>query len=437
MADTKSELKPLLGPFMLWGLGVGYVISGMYFGWNLGLAEGGTLGMAIATFSIIIMYVCFTFSYTELACAIPDAGGAFAYANKAFGPDVGFLAGMAQIIEFVFAPPAIAAAIGSYLHIFLPSVPVIVIAIAAYFIFTLLNISGVKAAASFELVITILAVTELLIFAGTTLTSFRAENLTRNSLPNGIMGIFASIPFAIWFFLGIEGLANTAEETINPQKNIMKGFGSALLTLIVLCALTFISAVAVGGWEAIVFDAAGNKTDSPLPEALSLIAGKNGTLYHLLVTIGLFGLVASFHGIILAAGRATFEFGRVGNAPVFIGNVHKKFKTPANALLINMVLGIAALFTEETGALITIASFAALTLYIISMLSVIKLRRKQPDLHRPFKVPFYPALPLIAFIIGIISLGAMMVMYLKLAIIYFAILIGCFLVFRYKVHSRQ
>jgi ethanolamine permease len=170
---------------------------------------------------------------------------------------------------------------------------------------------------------------------------------------------------------------------------------------------------------------------------LSLIAGKNGTLYHLLVTIGLFGLVASFHGIILAAGRATFEFGRVGNAPVFIGNVHKKFKTPANALLINMVLGIAALFTEETGALITIASFAALTLYIISMLSVIKLRRKQPDLHRPFKVPFYPALPLIAFIIGIISLGAMMVMYLKLAIIYFAILIGCFLVFRYKVHSRQ
>jgi ethanolamine permease len=58
---------------MLWGLGVGYVISGMYFGWNLGLEEGGTLGLAIATFFIIIMYVTFTFSYTELACAIPKA----------------------------------------------------------------------------------------------------------------------------------------------------------------------------------------------------------------------------------------------------------------------------------------------------------------------------------------------------------------------------
>ena len=55
---------------MLWGLGVGYVISGMYFGWNLGLQEGGTLGLAIATFFIIILYITFTFSYTELACAI-------------------------------------------------------------------------------------------------------------------------------------------------------------------------------------------------------------------------------------------------------------------------------------------------------------------------------------------------------------------------------
>ena len=106
------ELKRTLTPAMLWGLGVGYVISGMYFGWNLGLAEGGTLGLAIATFFIIIMYVTFTFSYAELACAIPKAGGAFDYANRALGNDLGFVAGMAQNIEFIFAPPAIAFAIG-------------------------------------------------------------------------------------------------------------------------------------------------------------------------------------------------------------------------------------------------------------------------------------------------------------------------------------
>ena len=83
---------------MLWGLGVGYVISGMYFGWNLGLAQGGTLGLAIATFFIIIMYVTFTFSYSELVCAITKAVGAFDCPNRAFGKHLVLISGMAQKI---------------------------------------------------------------------------------------------------------------------------------------------------------------------------------------------------------------------------------------------------------------------------------------------------------------------------------------------------
>jgi ethanolamine permease len=122
-AAASPQLDRTLGPIMLWGLGVGYVISGMYFGWNLGLPEGGTLGMAVATGVITLMYLTFTFCYTELACAIPKAGGAFDYAIRALGKDWGFLAGMAQNIEFLFAPPAIAFAIGAYVHIFFPGIP--------------------------------------------------------------------------------------------------------------------------------------------------------------------------------------------------------------------------------------------------------------------------------------------------------------------------
>src|SRR6185295_6883702 len=161
-----NELKRTLTPAMLWGLGVGYVISGMYFGWNLGLEKGGTLGLAIATFFIIILYVCFTFSYSELACSIPKAGGAFDYATRALGKDLGFIAGMAQNVEFIFAPPAIAFAIGAYFNLFFPQLPVLSIAIFAYVLFTALNIYGVKAAAMFELIITIFAVGELLLFSG-------------------------------------------------------------------------------------------------------------------------------------------------------------------------------------------------------------------------------------------------------------------------------
>jgi ethanolamine permease len=425
-----NELKRILTPLMLWGLGVGYVISGMYFGWNLGLEKGGTLGLAIATFFIIIMYVTFTFSYTELACAIPKAGGGFDYAKRALGKDWGFIAGMAQNIEFIFAPPAIAFAIGAYFNLFFPDISILTIAIASYVIFTGLNIYGVKAAAMFELVITILAVGELLLFSGIALPHFEMKNLQHNAFPHGWQGVFAAIPFAIWFFLAIEGVANVAEEAINPRRTILLGFGSAIATLVILCILTFASSVGVAGWEAVVYKSDGSTSDSPLPLALGHIVGDSNLLYHLLITVGLLGLVASFHGIILAAGRSGFEFGRVRFAPAFLGKIHPKFQTPANALLVNMGIGIIALLTGKTSDIITISVFGALTLYIISMITMLRLRKNEPDLERPFKVPMYPAFPIIALIIAIVSFVAMTIYNTQQAFIYLLIMGICYACFK-------
>ena len=348
MSSPKTELKRTLSPFLLWGLGVGYVISGMYFGWNLGLEQGGTGGLAIATFFIIILYSTFTFSYAELAAAIPKAGGAFDYARRSMGNDLGFIAGMAQNIEFIFAPPAIAFDIGAYFKLFFPRVPILMIAILAYILFTALNIYGVKAAAMFELVITLLAVGELILFTGITLPHFEIKNIQHNAFPHGWQGILAAIPFAIWFFLGIEGVANTAEEVLHPQRTLLLGFGSAILTLVILCVFIFLSSIGVNGWEAIVYRPDGSTSDSPLPLALARITGNNHLLYHLLITIGLFGLIASFHGLILAAGRSTYEFGKVKYAPANLGDIHPKFKTPSNALIANMMIGIIALLSGKT-----------------------------------------------------------------------------------------
>lgn len=436
---SSPQLNKTLGPFMLWGLGVGYVISGMYFGWNLGLPQGGTLGLGISTFLITIMYVFFTLGYCELACAIPKAGGAFDYANKALGAKLGFVAGFTQLIEFVFAPPAIAYAIGAYFHEFMPGIPVLYISIAAFLIFTTLNVMGVKAAASFELFITIFAVLELLIFAGMTLPHFEVANITQNALPNGVSGIFASIPFAIWFYLAIEGIANVAEETINPQVNVFKGFISAILTLVILCILTFISSVGVAGWEAIVYPVAGSleTSDGPLPLALSKIVGKDSVMYHLLISIGLFGLVASFHGIILAAGRVTFEFGRVGYFPKKFGTTHKRFKTPMMALIGNMIIGIGALLTGKTGEIITIACFGALVLYILSLITFFKLRRSHPKMPRPFLAPFYPWGQILALLIAIIALISLIVFYPWLALIYFTLMLLGYLWFTFAVSSEK
>lgn len=434
-----TELKRSLTPAMVWGLGVGYVISGNYFGWNLGLEKGGTLGLAIALVFIIAMYVTFTLSYAELACAIPKSGGAFDYARKAFGDNAGFVAGMAQNIEFIFAPPAIALGIGAYAGSYFPDhgdgeIVAIQIAMVSYVIFLFLNIFGVKLAATVELMVTVVAVSAILILGGLLLPHFESGNMSLDALPNGWEGIMAATPFAIWFFLGIEGVANLAEETLNPRKTLLLGFGSAITTLVILCLLTFTSTIGVGGWRAIVFTSTGSISDSPLPMAVQQVSDR--PLWHTFITIaGLFGLVASFHGLMLAAGRSTYEFCKAGYGPGLLGRLHLKFKTPAVALIVNALIGMIAVFSGKTGEVITIAVFGALTIYIIAMLSVLRLRKTQPELERPFRVPFYPAFPVIALIISVLSFIAVAVYNLKLAGLYVALLVVSFAV--YKLVKKQ
>jgi ethanolamine permease len=87
--------------------------------------------------------------------------------------------------------------------------------------------------------------------------------------------------------------------------------------------------------------------------------------------------------------------------------VHPKFRTPANALIFNMLVGIIALMTGKTGEIITIACFGALALYIISMVSFFFLRKNEPDMERPFRVPFYPLFPALALSIATFSIIAM------------------------------
>jgi len=428
------QFKKSLSPVLLWALGVGYVISGMYFGWNLGLAKGGTVGMLLAIAMVILLYACFTFSYAELSSAIPKAGGVFDYAARAYHTDAGFIAGMAQWIEFVFAPPAIAIAIGTYLHLSFPAISITSAAILVYLIFTALNIYGIRAAARFELVITLLAVLELLLFAFLTLPHFSVQAFMAKPLIHGWSGVFASLPFAIWFFLGIEGLANVAEECMHPQRDIVYGFGSALITLVVLCMLVFFSAVGIEGWESIVFLSDGTTSDSPLPLALGKVFAQSHFFYQLLVGIGLFGLLASFHGLLLAGGRASYEMGKSQNLPVWLGKIHPTFQTPANALVINSIFGIIIVLTGATAEIITLSVFGAITLYIIAMLSVIRLRNCEPDLKRPFRVPGYPYTPYIALVLSLIALFSLTWYNIQLACGYFLLLSVSFGI--YKMQKR-
>lgn len=413
MSHQPPRLKKALTAIHLWAIAVGLVISGEYFGWNYGWGVAGTVGFLIATFAVTLMYVAFIFSFTELTTSIPHAGGPFAYSYKAFGPVGGLIAGYATVVEFVFATPAIAFALGSYTHFLYPEVPVLTTAIACYFIFTFINLLGIKESAMFSLVVTLLAVVELLVFMGIVAPQFSMTNFTNHAFPLQWQGIFAALPFAIWFYLAIEGVAMVAEEVKDPTRNIPKGYITGIATLTLLAFGVMLLAGGITDWRQLA------DIDYPLPESIAVVLGKDSGITKIFAGIGLFGLIASFHGIIITYSRQIFALARGGYLPNFLSAVNERFRTPHWALILGGIVGILTLFTGTTDKIIILSALGAVILYMISMISLFRLRTKHPTMERPFKAPFYPVFPLIALVISSLCL---------LAIVYYnAILSALFL----------
>jgi ethanolamine permease len=444
---SHTELSKSLTTVQLWGIAVGLVISGEYFGWSYGWGTAGTLGFIITSLFIALMYTTFIFSFTELTTMIPHAGGPFAYSRVAFGPTGGYLAGAATLVEFVFAPPAIALAIGAYLNVQFPSLGPKLIAVGAYVVFMTLNIVGVSIAAMFELFVTVLAIIELCIFMGVVAPGFSWANFTHGGWAGqdvfsaaAIPGIFAAIPFAIWFFLAIEGVAMAAEEAKDPQTSIPRAYISGILTLVALALGVMIFAGGAGDWSKLA------NINDPLPQAMRYIVGDHSGWLHMLVWLGLFGLVASFHGIIIGYSRQIFALGRAGYLPQFLAKVHPRFKTPYRAILAGGFIGIAAIFSDElikiggqtlTANIVTMSVFGAITMYIISMASLFKLRIDQPDMARSYRAPLYPFFPGFALAASVVCLIAMIYYNLLIAIIFAGLLLLGYGYFVLTKHQRD
>ena len=446
MTEHTTTLKRTLGSFRLWGIAVGLVISGEYFGWSYGWSQAGTMGFMVVALAVAAMYCAFIFSFTELTTAIPHAGGPFAYAYRAFGPTGGFIAGFATLIEFVFAPPAIAMAIGAYLNVQFPALDPKWVACGAYVIFMTLNILGVGIAATFELIVTLLAIFELLVFMGVVAPGFSWSHFTTNGWAGAdsfsglaLPGMFAAIPFAIWFFLAIEGASMAAEEAKDPQRTIPRALGGGILTLTVLAIGVMVFAGGVGDWRAL------SNINDPLPQAMKTVVGNGSGWLHMLVWLGLFGLVASFHGIIMGYSRQIYSLARAGYLPAGLATLNRRTRTPHLAILAGGVVGIAAIYSDGlinlggmtlTAAMITMAVFGAIVMYIMSMLSLFKLRKTEPLLERTFRAPGYPIVPGIALVLAVVCLVAMAWFNALIGLIFLGFMAVGFIYFQLTAQDR-
>jgi ethanolamine permease len=422
----KRRLARVAGPWKLWALGVAAVISGEFSGWNLGLAVGGFYGLLIATVVITAMYVFLCLSLAEMGAALPHTGGAYSFARTSMGPWGGFVTGMAENMEYLFTPAVIAYFAGSYLLAVFEGLPVLGALpdvawwVILYAAFIGLNVLGAQISFRFSLAVTFAALLILVVFfvAAAPHTDLHRHALDiapapggTTVLPFGLAGIFFALPFAVWFYLGIEELPLASEETHDPARDLPRGILWGLGTLIVFAFLTLVLNTAIAPGAAKL-----STSGEPLLDGFRTLFGDVGG--RVLGLVASAGLVASFHGIIFAYGRQVYSLSRAGYFPQFLSVTHPSRKTPHVALIAGGLVGLSALVAirvsspEDAGVLIggkllAMAVFGAMLSYVLQMASFVILRLRFPAIRRPYRSAAGVPGAIVAATIALVTLASL------------------------------
>jgi ethanolamine permease len=422
----KRQLTRAAGLLGLWGLAIAAVISGDFSGWNFGLDVGGFGGLLIAFGILVVMYYGLMFSIGEMAAAMPHTGGAYSFARTAIGPWGGFITGLAETITYVATTAVVVFFSASYAdgittELLGVSLPAWVWWIILYLVFIVLNAAGSHTAFRFAIIVAVISLAIILVFSLMAAFSglFSWDNLFNIApeegqsafLPFGWEGILWAIPFGVWFFLGIEELPLAAEEAKDPARDIPKAGLWARTTLIVAGLLVlFLNTGIVGAEELRV-------AGEPLLDGFRVMVGDQ--LAALLGLVALIGLLASLQGIMFAYARNMFSLSRAGYYPRGLSVTNSK-NVPLAALIVGGLIGFVALLAiqvltaldaEGAGAVagaivLNIAVWGAMLAYMMQAVSFLILRRKLPNLKRPYVSPWgVPGAWAAAIIAGISFVG--------------------------------
>ncbi|WP_313033396.1 ethanolamine permease [Acinetobacter sp.] len=382
--------KGAVGWLLLVGLGVAYVISGDFAGWNFGLAQGGWGGMFIATIIVSFMYLCMCLAMSEMSTMLPTAGGGYSFARTAFGPLGGYLTGTAILIEYAIAPAAIACFIGAYCES-LFGIGGWMVYLVCYLFFMGLHLKGAGEALKIIFIITAVAAIALLVFIVAMAPHFDRANLFNIAvntdamgssalLPLGYLGIWAAVPYAIWFFLAVEGVPLAAEEAKEPHKSLPRGLIGSMVILAIFALSILILGPGAAGADAL------KNSGAPLVDALKAVYGESTWLAGFVNFVGLAGLIASFFSIIYAYSRQVFALSRAGYLPKKLSLTNNNH-APHLAIIIPGIIGFMLSLTGEGDLLILMAVFGATISYVLMMMAYIKLKISKPDMPRPYQAP--------------------------------------------------
>jgi APA family basic amino acid/polyamine antiporter len=383
----------------LWGaasVGIANIIGAGIFvvsGVAAGLA-GPSVVLSFLTAGFVALMTAL--SAAELSSLITETGASYAFSKRAFGRFVSFSVGWFKYFDYVAGAAAVSVGFASYFTGLLGlkgSLPLVLAAVALPLVFTILNIIGIREstfATSVMVAIKILALIILIALGGIYVSHYFNQEKFTPFFPNGFGGMFNAAAIIFFAFLGFNTVCMVSEETKNPEKTIPKALLlSFLITFVLYISIAFLE-IAVLDWRKLGLSA------SPLADLAKAIS----TNRLFLDFISLSALIATGSVVlssIIGGTRASFAMGRDRLLPSHFDRVSERYGTPYFSIVVagSIMVVLSGAFYNDIDAIASIVNFGSLFTYLFVHLSLLKLRRSEPDAKRLFKVPLYPALPVI------------------------------------------
>jgi len=373
------------------------------------IQSAGTLGAIIAFLFGGSIMIVIGLTYAELASALPFAGGEHVYSERALGSGASFICTWSIILGYVSVVTFEAVALPTVLDSLIPGLDKfylwtvagwdvyltwVLVGVAGAVLMTLVNIRGVRMAAVVQSTVVGVILLVGALFVLGSLTGGDTENF-RPLFQDGISGITLVLVMVPFMFVGFDTIPQAAEEIDLPFRDI----GSVLM-LSVFMAIAWYSLIVVGVGLMLNVDQFGD-SDVIAAEANSLIYGEFGRLA--MLGAGLAGIITSWNAFIVGGSRAIYALARADLLPSIFGELHSRYRTPKNAiLLIGAVSVLGPLFGRPVLIwLVDAGGLGIVIAYGMVAWSFLVLRRKEPDLPRPYRVKFGRTVGVLALILSV------------------------------------
>ncbi len=436
--DNESHLAKCLTLFDLTFLGVGAIIGAGIFILT-GIAAATQAGPAVILSYVVAGFACAfaALSYAELAAAIGGCGSAYGYAYAGFGELFAWIVGWDLLLEYSISASAVSVGWSGYANDFLLSMKLHLpqyllhgpldggffnlLSFSIIVALTLLLIVGVKSSTRFNNIMVFIKLFVIFIFIAIASTEVRAENWSP-FLPFGWTGVMKGASLIFFAYVGFDAVSTAAEEAINPQRDLPKGIIGSL----VICTVLYI--IVAGLLTAIVHYTTLN-VSSPISHSLLILGHK--TAAGLIGVGAIAGLTTVMLVLFYGLTRVFLAMSRDGLLPKVFAKTNEQTKTPVRIILLcGILMALFAAVTPIT-TLAELVNIGTLFAFIMVCSGVLFLRKTQPEMHRPFKVPGMPYVPAL----GVISCFYLMCNLPMITIIRFTVWMGIGLIV-YFVFSR-